>query len=119
MNALKNKVQLIGYLGSDPEIRNFEKGRRMARFPLATHDSYLNAEGERVSETEWHQVICWGKLAEIAESLLAKGKEVMVEGKLVTRVYENEKGERKYYTEIKCNELLILTREAKPAGELD
>lgn len=110
MNALKNKVQLIGYLGNDPEIRSFDNGNKLARFPLATHDSYVNAEGERVSDTEWHQVVCWGKLADIAERYLSRGKEVLVEGKLVTRTYENEKGERKYFTEIKCNELLILTK---------
>lgn len=110
MNAVKNKVQLIGYLGNDPEIRTFDNGNKMAKFALATHETYLNSEGERVTDTEWHQVVSWGKLADIVDRYLVKGKEVLVEGKLVTRVTENEEGEKKYYTEIKCNELLILTK---------
>ena len=108
MNALRNKVQLIGNLGQDPEIIDNENGSKLARFTLATSDSYKNAKGEKVEDTQWHNVVAWGKLAEIVENHLKKGKQVVVEGKLIHRSYENKEGEKRYITEIKCNELLML-----------
>ncbi len=108
MNALKNSVQLIGNLGSDPEIVNLEGGNKVAKFSIATSDSYKNAKGEKVEETQWHNVVAWGKTAEIVENYLTKGKQVAVEGKLVHRSYETKDGEKRYITEIKCNELLML-----------
>ena len=79
MYALKNKVQLIGNLGNSPDVRTLESGRKMARFSMATSESYRNAQGERVTDTQWHNLIVWGKLADIAERFLVKGKEVAVE----------------------------------------
>lgn len=108
MNALKNKVQLIGNLGSDPEIINLESGKTLAKFAIATNESYKNAKGERVTDTQWHNVVAWGKTAKIVENFLSKGKEVAIEGKLTTRSYENKQGEKRYVTEVVCNELLMI-----------
>lgn len=108
MNSLKNKVQLIGHLGNDPEIITLENGSKLAKFSIATNETYKNAEGEKVTDTQWHNIVAWGKIAEIVENYLAKGKEVMIEGKLMSRSYETKEGEKRYITEIKCNELLML-----------
>ena len=108
MFALKNKVQLIGNLGNLPDVRTTESGKKWARFSVATNESYRNAKGEKVTETQWHNLVAWGKLAEIVEKYLGKGKEIAVEGKLVTRSYNDKEGNKKYITEIHVNELLML-----------
>ncbi len=108
MYALKNKVQLIGNLGNAPEVRNTESGKKLVRFSLATNEQYKNAKGERVTETQWHNLIAWGKVADIAEKFLIKGTEVAIEGKLVSRNYMDKEGNKKYITEIQVNELLML-----------
>ena len=115
MYALKNKVQLIGNLGNAPEVRTLESGKKMARFSVATNEIYRNAKGEKVTETQWHNLVAWGKLADIAEKYLTKGKEVAVEGKLVNRSYNNKEGEKKYITEIQVNELLMLGSKSQEA----
>ena len=108
MYAIKNKVQLIGNLGQLPDIRTTETGKKLARFSIATNDTYRNSRGERVRETLWHTVIAWGKLAEIAEKYLTKGREVAVAGKLVHRDYIDKKGIKRFITEIVLNELVML-----------
>ena len=108
MNALKNKVQLIGNLGNNPEIIYLESGKKLAKFSLATNETYKNAKGEKVTNTQWHSLIAWGKTVEIMENYLEKGKEVMIEGKLTSRNYETKTGEKRYITEVQINELLIL-----------
>lgn len=108
MYALKNKVQLIGNLGNAPEVKTLESGKKMARFSVATNENYRNAKGEKVTETQWHNLIAWGKVAEIAEKFLTKGKEIAIEGKLVNRSYNDKEGNKKYVTEIQVNELLLL-----------
>jgi single-strand DNA-binding protein len=108
MYALKNKVQLIGNLGNAPEVRNTESGKKLVRFSVATNEQYKNAKGERVTETQWHNLIAWGKVADIAEKYLIKGTEVAIEGKLVNRNYMDKEGNKKYITEIQVNELLML-----------
>jgi single-strand DNA-binding protein len=108
MNALRNRVQLIGNLGQDPEVTVLEKGNKLARFTIATNESYRNGSGEKVTDTQWHQVVAWGKTADVVESYLNKGKEVAVEGKLIHRQYDNADGQRKYVTEVRCTELLLL-----------
>jgi len=113
MYALKNKVQLIGNLGNAPEVRTLEGGKKMARFSIATNESYRNAKGEKITETQWHNIIAWGKVAEIAEKYLTKGKEVVVEGKLVNHSYTDKDGNKKYSTEVQVNELLMLGEKAK------
>ena len=108
MFALKNKVQLIGNLGNTPEIKTLETGKKMARFSVATNEIYRNANGEKITDTQWHNLVVWGKMADIAEKYLAKGREVLIEGKIVNRSYNDKEGQKKYVTEIQVNELLLL-----------
>jgi single-strand DNA-binding protein len=108
MYALKNKVQLIGNLGNAPEVKNIESGKKLARFSIATNENYRNAKGEKVTETTWHNLVAWGKVAELAEKFLLKGTEVMIEGKLINRSYTDKDGNKKYISEIQVNELLLL-----------
>ena len=110
MNALRNKVQLIGNLGQDPEILNLDNGSKLAKFTIATNETYRNSKGEKVTETQWHNVVAFGKTAEIIENYLAKGKEVALEGKLIHRSYENKEGEKRYVSEVRCNELLMFSK---------
>lgn len=108
MNTLRNRVQLIGNLGNDPEIITLESGKKLAKMTIATNETYKNAKGDLVKETQWHNVVAWGKTAEIIEKYLVKGKEVAIEGKLTSRSYEDKEGIKRYITEINCNELLML-----------
>jgi len=112
MYALKNKVQLIGNLGNAPEIKTLDGGKKLARFSMATNESYRNAKGEKVTETQWHNLIAWGKVAEIAEKFLVKGSEVAIEGKLINRNYNDKEGNKKYVTEVQVNEVLMLGEKA-------
>lgn len=108
MYALKNKVQLIGNLGNNPEIRTTENGKKMARFSVATNELYRSAKGEKVTETQWHNLIAWGKVADIAEQYLSKGSEVAIEGKLINRNYTDKEGNKRFITEVQVNEILML-----------
>jgi single-strand DNA-binding protein len=108
MNNLRNRVQLIGHLGNKPEIKTLDSGKKMAKFSIATNETYKNNKGEKVTDTEWHNVVAWNKTAEIAEMYLDKGKEIALEGKLSTRAYEDQQGVKRYVTEIVCQELLLL-----------
>lgn len=108
MNALRNKVQLIGNTGNDPEIIKLESGRKLAKFTIATNESYKNDSGEKITDTQWHNVVAWGKTAEIIEKYVTKGKEVAIEGKLTHRSYEDKSGEKRYFTEVVANDLLLL-----------
>jgi single-strand DNA-binding protein len=108
MNTLRNKVQLIGNLGNDPEIINLETGKMLAKFSIATNESYKNAKGEKITDTQWHNIVAWGKTAEIVEKYVTKGKEIAIEGKLTTRSWEDKEGVKRYTTEVVCNELLML-----------
>jgi single-strand DNA-binding protein len=109
MNTLKNKVQLIGNLGNAPEIKTLESGSKLARLSVATHETYKNAKGEKVTETQWHNVIAWGKTAEIVEKYFIKGQEVLIEGKLINRNYTDKEGKKRYITEVEANDLMILS----------
>ncbi|MGB2685509.1 MAG: single-stranded DNA-binding protein, partial [Olleya sp.] len=100
--------QLIGNLGQDPEIINLESGKKLARFTLATNESYKNTKGEKITDTQWHQIVAWGKTADIIEKYVVKGKEVAIDGKLTTRTWEDKDGMKRYTTEVVCNELLML-----------
>lgn len=108
MNNLRNSVRLIGNLGGNPEIKSLEKGNKVAKFTLATNESYSDKEGKKVTDTQWHNIIAWGKTADIVEEFLTKGSEVAIEGKLTTKSYEGKEGDKKYFTEIVLNELLML-----------
>ena len=115
MYALKNKVQLIGNLGNAPEIKTIEGGKKMAKFSVATNETYRNAKGEKITDTQWHNLIAWGRIAEIAEKFLSKGKEVAIEGRLVNRSYIDREGNKKYITEVHISELLMLGVKAAEA----
>jgi single-strand DNA-binding protein len=105
-----NKVMLIGNLGKDPEIRTFEGGNSLARFPIATSETYTNKQtNERVTQTEWHTVVLRRGLAEVAEKYLHKGDKIFVEGKIKTRSWDDDRGERKYATEIQVDNMTMLS----------
>jgi single-strand DNA-binding protein len=108
MSTLRNKVQLIGNLGNNPEIITLESEKKVAKFSIATNESYKNSQGEKVTDTQWHNVVAWNKTAEIIERYLEKGSEVAVEGKLTSRSYETKEGEKRYVTEVVVSELLML-----------
>lgn len=118
MNSLKNRVTLIGNLGQDPEIKTTETGKKVTNFTLATDDGYKNSDGQKVSETTWHNIVAWNGLAEIAGKYLKKGHQVAVEGRIVYRTYEDKKGATKYITEIVLNDLILL-RNGKEPGKPD
>ena len=110
MNAIKNRVQLIGNLGSAPEVKDLDNGNKVARFSIATSEYYVNKKGEKVSETQWHNIVIWGKLADVAGRYLQKGSQVVIEGKLSNRNYTDKEGAKKYFTEIVANEMLMLDK---------
>ncbi|UOX35004.1 single-stranded DNA-binding protein [Flavobacterium sediminilitoris] len=108
MNTLRNKVQLIGHVGQEPEIKSFEGGKKLANITLATNESYTNANGEKVDNTEWHRLTAWGKIADLIENYVTKGKEIAIEGKLTHRSYEDKDGVKRFITEVIINDLLLL-----------
>ena len=114
MYALKNKVQLIGHLGNQPDVRNTESGKKWARLSIATNEVYRNSKGEKVTETQWHNLVAWGKVAEIAEKYLNKGSEIIVEGKLISRSYTDKDGAKKQITEVQVSEVLMLGAKPDP-----
>ena len=114
MKTLRNKVQLIGNLGTDPEVKELSDGKTIAKLSLATSDTYKKASGEKVTETQWHNLVAWGKTAEIVGKFLKKGSRVAIEGRLVNRSYEDKKGIKRYVTEIVISDLLMLG-DKKPA----
>ncbi|MDA9335984.1 single-stranded DNA-binding protein, partial [Flavobacteriaceae bacterium] len=103
MNTLRNKVQLIGNLGNDPEIITLESGKKLAKFSLATNENYKDANGEKQTKTDWHNIVAWNKTADIIEKYVTKGKEIAIDGKLTNRSYETKEGEKRYITEVVVN----------------
>ena len=103
-----NKSILIGFLGKDPEVKTFQDGSKVANFSMATTESYKNKNGEKVDQTEWHNIVMWRGLAEIAEKWLKKGSQVYIEGKIATRSWEDKDGNKKYTTEIIANQMTML-----------
>ena len=108
MNNLRNHVQLIGRLGQQPEITVYDSQKTKAKFSIATSDVYKNSKGEKVIETQWHNIVAWGKTAELMGKLLNKGTEVVLQGKLVHRSWEDESGQKRYITEVIVNEFLLV-----------
>ena len=104
---MKNRVQLIGHVGQEPEVKTVND-KKVANVTLATNDSYTNDKGERVEQTEWHRITAWGKTAEIIEKYVSKGKEIAIEGKLSYRNYDDKDGIKRYVTEIIATEILLL-----------
>ena len=114
-----NRVTLLGNLGADPEVKKFPSGQTMTFFSLATSNAWTNREGQKQEHTEWHRVVVWGKLAETCAEYLSKGKKAYVEGRAQTRSWEDEKGQKRYTTEIVANQVLFLgdrPTEKKPAA---
>ena len=112
-----NKVILVGNLGSDPEVRTTPGGQRVANFRLATSRNWTGQDGQRQEKTEWHSIVAWGKLAEICERYLQKGKQVYVEGRLETRNWQDKEGQTRYKTEIICETMQMLGRPGERGGE--
>ena len=108
MSTLRNKVQLIGNIGNEPKITNLESGNKVVRFSMATNEYFRNSQGEKVQSTQWHYVVAWDKKADIIEQYTHKGKEIAIEGKLISRSYTNEMGVKCYVTEIVASEILLL-----------
>ncbi|MGH2666203.1 single-stranded DNA-binding protein [Flavobacterium sp.] len=104
---MKNKVQLIGHVGQDPEVKTINS-KKVANITIATNDFYYNEKGEKIEQTEWHRVTAWGKTAEIIEKFVVKGKEIAIEGKLTHRNYDDKDGIKRYVTEIVANDILLL-----------
>ena len=117
MNALRNSVRLIGHLGDTPKIHIFESGRKVANFSLATNESYVDAAGNRKSETTWHKLVAYGQTAGVAEKYLQKGSEVPIEGKITNRSYEDKNGDSHYVTEIVVNSLMMLDNKNRQKNE--
>ncbi|WP_406684608.1 single-stranded DNA-binding protein [Seonamhaeicola sp. MEBiC1930] len=108
MSTLKNKVQLIGNVGQEPTITNLENGKKVASLSLATNEHYKNGKSEKQTDTNWHSLVAWGKTAEVIEKYVNKGKEIAIEGKLMSRSYEDNEGVKRYVTEVLINEILLL-----------
>ncbi len=109
MNTLRNKVSLIGRLGTQPEVVKLESGATLVRFPLATNERYKSKEGEWKEDTQWHNITVWGKAAERASKLMKVGQEIAVEGRLVNSSFETKTGEKRYSTTVNLNDFLILS----------
>ena len=105
---MRNKVQLIGNVGKEPTVMSLDDGKKLAKVSLATNEHYRNGKGDKVQTTEWHNLVAWGKTAEIIENYVAKGKEIAVEGKLASRSYEDNEGVKRYVTEVVISEILLL-----------
>ncbi|MBA4298924.1 single-strand DNA-binding protein [Algoriphagus alkaliphilus] len=119
MNTLRNKVQLIGNLGAKVELKTLESGKVVGHVTIATNESYKNQNGEKVTETTWHNLVIWGKQAEILAKYTDKGSEVGVEGKLTNRTYTDKNGEKKYFTEVVVNDFLLMGSPKSKKAEAD
>lgn len=107
MSTLRNSVRLIGRIGNNPEIKNLDRGKKVATLTLATNEVYYNDKNEKVETTQWHNLVAWGKTAEIIEKFVEKGKEIAIEGKLNYRNYDDKDGNKRYVTEIVVNEVVL------------
>ena len=106
MNTLRNSVRLVGNLGMDPEVKSFENNRKLAKITIATNEIYKNDKGEKITDTQWHNLVMWGTQAKLAEDFLKKGDEIAIEGKLASRSYVDKDGNKRYVTEVVVNEFL-------------
>lgn len=118
MKNMKNSVQIIGNVGNTPEIREFKGGKVSARFSVATHESFKNAEGEKVLNTNWHQVVAWGGMADYIAKHVTKGRNIALQGKLSSRSFEDREGNTRHITEIIAGNVL-LTGSPKRAAVLE
>lgn len=109
-----NKVILVGNLGKDPEIRAMESGTKVATFSLATSESYKNKEGQKVDATEWHNIVAWSGLADLAEKFMKKGSKIYLEGKIRSRNWDDKEGNKRYITEIVAASITLLDKREGP-----
>ncbi len=116
MSNLRNSVRLMGFLGNDPEVKAISEKKKVARVSIATNDSYKNDKGEKIEETQWHNLVLWDRLANLAGSYLHKGSEVCIEGKLCTRSYTDKDGVRRYITEVVVHDLQMLGKKIPPVS---
>ena len=112
MNNLRNSVRLIGHLGADPEVKDLKEGKKMSKFNIATSNSYKDDKGNKITDTQCHHVVAWDHTAEFVEKYLKKGMEIALEGRLVSRNYDNKEGEKQYITEVVLNEVTMLGKKA-------
>ncbi|MCU0366183.1 MAG: single-stranded DNA-binding protein [Bacteroidales bacterium] len=118
MNAMRNRVQLIGRLGQDPEVKTLESGKKVTNFTMATNETYKGADGNKTEETTWHNIVAWNGLAEISSKYLKKGKEVCIEGRISYRTYTDKNGVPKSVTEIVASDLVLLSAGGVARAEL-
>ena len=109
MNTLKNSVRLSGFLGNKPDVKKFGEGKQLARVSIAVNERFKNANGEWLTDTQWHSLVFWGKQAHFVEKSLDKGSEISVEGKLINRTYVDREGTTRYVTEVVVHEILVLS----------
>lgn len=114
MSSIRNAVQLVGNLGREVELKEFDSGSSKASFSLATNEFYKNSKGEKVQETQWHNVVAWGKLGESMHKYLSKGSEVLVKGRLVSRSYNDKEGHTKYITEVIASDFMMFDKKQDP-----
>lgn len=110
MKNLRNQVTLIGHLGADPELKEFSTGTQKVSMSLATSETYKNKNGEKITDTQWHLLVAWNGQAKYAKSYLTKGTEVMIQGKLVSRAYQDKDGKNRYITEVVVDQMMILKK---------
>jgi single-strand DNA-binding protein len=108
MNSLRNSVRLVGNLGMDPEVKSFDNNKQLARFSIATNETYKNDKGERITETQWHNLIAWGSQAKFIGDYLKKGDEIAIEGKLTNKSWVDKDGNKRYATEVVVNDFIKL-----------
>jgi len=116
MRNLRNQVQLIGRLGADPEMSEFSTGGRKTQMRIATSETYKNKSNEKVTDTQWHNVIAWNNTATFAKTYLTKGTEIMIQGKLSNRTYEDKNGTTRYITEVVADQIMIIQKKEEEAS---
>jgi single-strand DNA-binding protein len=112
-----NKAILVGFVGNDPEVRYLDSGTAVANFRLATSENYTNRAGEKVSQTEWHNVVLWRGLAEVAEKYVKKGTQVYIEGRIRTRTWDDRDGNKRYTTEIVADNMQLMGKRSDNLGD--
>ena len=112
MNSLRNSVRLVGSLGMDPEVKSFENNRKLAKVSIATNETYKNDKGEKITDTQWHNLVMWNGQANLAEQYLKKGDIISIEGKLASRSYVDKDGNKKYMTEVVVNDFMKMNNKS-------
>lgn len=113
-----NKAILVGFVGNDPEVKYLDSGTPMAKFSLATSENYTNRSGEKVSQTEWHNIVLWRALAEVTEKYVKKGSQIYIEGRIRTRSWEDKDGNKRYTTEINADTMQLLGKRGDGGGSV-